>query len=281
MRIVHFLRVAGALAHARTLATAAVLGCTFMLAACGATKAPPDPTLSWAPDRLYADAREEIRAGNWANALRQLERLESRYPFGKWAQQAQLDTAYVHYRDGERALALAAVDRFLKLYPNHESLDYAYYLRGLVNFNEQQGFLANLGGQDLSERDSRAAREAFDSFKEVSTRWPQSKYADDALARMRYLKNNMAQGELHIARFYYRRGAFVASANRARSVVSNYQDVPAIEEALVLMMMAYDKLGMNDLKDDAQRVLQANFPKSALAAKGVDMNPKRRWWSFW
>jgi outer membrane protein assembly factor BamD len=246
-----------------------------------AQKAAPDPTLSWGPERLYADAREEIRSGNWANALKQLERLEARYPFGKWSQQAQIDTAYVHYRDGERALALAAIDRFLKLYPNHESLDYAFYLKGLINFNEQQGFLANLGSQDLSERDMRAAREAFDSFREITVRWPQSKYADDALARMRYLKNNMAQGELHIARFYFRRGAFVASANRAQAVVRQYQDVPVVEEALVLMMMAYDKLGLTDLKADTERVLRLNYPNSKLASKGLDLSSKRRWWAMW
>jgi outer membrane protein assembly factor BamD len=260
---------------------AVIMSLTLGLLAGCSTKDPPDPTLSWTPERLYSDAKEEIRSGNWANALRQLERLESRYPFGKWAQQAQLDTAYVHYRDGERILALAAIDRFLKLYPNHESLDYAYYLRGLINFNEQQGFLSNLGGQDLSERDLRAAREAFEAFRTVTQRFPSSKYVDDSLARMRYLKNNMAQGELHIARYYFRRGAYVAAANRSQAVIRQYQDAPAVEEALALMALSYDKLGLTDLKQDAERILKLNYPESSLLRTGLNLDPKRRWWTFW
>ena len=153
------------------------------LAACS-TADPPDPTLGWTPERLYAEAKDELGSGNWDAAIKLLQKLEARYPFGLWAQQAQLDIAWAHFKDGERAQSLAAIDRFMKLHPNHPSLDYALYLKGLVNFNEQQGLLATLGSQDLSERDQAAARESFDAFREMATRFPESKYTPDATARM-------------------------------------------------------------------------------------------------
>jgi outer membrane protein assembly factor BamD len=249
------------------------------LVACGSTDG-PDNTIGWTPEKLYSEAKDELASGNWAAAIKMLEKLEARYPFGRWAQQAQIDLAYAHYKDGERALALAAVDRFVKLHPNHPSLDYVFYLKGLINFNEQQGFFTNLGGQDLSERDLRAAREAFDSFKEVITRWPESKYTEDSTARMRYLVNSMASGEVHIARYYYLRGAYVAAANRAQSVIRQYQQTPAVEEALYLLTMAYDRLGMPDLKSDAESVLKLNFPQSEFLTEGLPQQ-NRSWWQVW
>ncbi|MFT3804132.1 MAG: outer membrane protein assembly factor BamD [Burkholderiaceae bacterium] len=252
---------------------------TAVLAACG-TGEGPDITAGWPPEKLYADARDELNSGNWQQAIKQLEKLESRYPFGKWAQQAQIDLAYANYKEGDRALALAAVDRFMKLHPNHPQLDYAYYLKGLINFNEQQGFMASLGGQDLSERDLRAARDAFDAFREVVTRWPDSRYADDAHERMRYLVNTMAQGEVKIARYYFDRAAYVAAANRAESVVKLYQQTPAVEQALYILMVSYDKLGMKDLQQDAERVFKANFPDSPLLRDGI-ARVDRKWYQFW
>ncbi len=249
------------------------------IAACGTTN-PADPTVGWPPERLYADARDEMNSGNWAQAIKQLERLEARYPFGRWAQQAQIDLAYAHYKDGERALGLASIERFMKLHPNHPALDYAYYLKGLINFNEQQGFMASLGGQDLSERDLRAAREAFDAFREVTTRWSDSKYAADSEARMRYLVNSMAAGEVHIARFYFQRGAYVAATNRAQAVVRQFPQTPATEEALYIMIQSYDRLGLPELKSDAERVMQLNFPKSTYMARGLP-DDDRRWWQVW
>lgn len=249
------------------------------LAACGTTDS-PDPTLGWSPDRLYAEAREEMASGNWEAAVRNLERLEARYPFGRWAQQAQLDTAWAHFKASERALSLAAIDRFMKLHPNHPALDYALYLKGLVNFNEQQGLLAKLGGQDLAERDQAALRESFDAFKELVTRFPDSRYASDAEARMLYLVNSMARGQVHIARYYYRRGAYVAAANRAQEVVRHYQQAPAVEEALYVLMRSYEKLGLLDLRDDAERVMRRNFPDSELLTTGW-REDDRRWWQVW
>lgn len=221
-----------------------------------------------------------MASGNWEAAVRNLERLEARYPFGRWAQQAQLDTAWAHFKANERALSLAAIDRFMKLHPNHPALDYALYLKGLVNFNEQQGLLAKLGGQDLAERDQAALRESFDAFKELVTRFPDSRYASDAEARMLYLVNSMARGQVHIARYYYRRGAYVAAANRAQEVVRHYQQAPAVEEALYVLVRSYEKLGLLDLRDDAERVMRRNFPDSELLTTGW-REDDRRWWQVW
>ncbi|MFO1195766.1 MAG: outer membrane protein assembly factor BamD [Burkholderiaceae bacterium] len=256
----------------------AVALAVLVLAACGAPEV-RDPTLGWTAEKLYADAKEEMEAGRWGTAVKQLEKIESRYPFGRWAQQAQIDIAYVHYKENDRALALAATDRFLKLYPSHPALDYVYYLRGLINFNEQQGWLASLGGQDLSERDLQAAREAFDAFKEVVARFPESRYAPDAEARMKYLVNAMASGEVHIARYYFRRGAYVAAANRAQGAIRQYPQAPAIEEALYLLMASYDKLGLDELRGDTERVLRRNFPSSRYLS--LEAAAERRWWQVW
>src|SRR5690606_10310243 len=221
-----------------------------------------DPTANWTADQLYADAKAELESGNWGAAIRALQKLESRYPFGRYAQQAQLDLAWASYKEGERAEALVAVDRFIRLHPTHDRLDYAFYLKGLINFNNREGLIARMAGQDLSERDQQASREAYESFKQVVTRFPESRYAEDAYARMKFLVNSMASGEVHIARYYYSRGAYVAAVNRAQDVVSMYRQTPAMEEALNLLIISYDQLGLAELRDDTLRVLERTFPKS-------------------
>jgi len=258
---------------------AALAALVVALAACSASD-PPDPTIGWSPDRLYAEAKDEMSMANYTRAIELLEKLESRYPFGRWAQQAQLEIAWAHYKDGERAPALAAIDRFIRLHPEHSAMDYALYLKGLINFNEQQGILAWLGSQDLAERDLQAAREAFDTFKDLVTRYPDSKYTPDAEARMSYLLNSMARGEMLIARYYLQRGAYVAAANRAQAVIRQYQQAPAVEDALAILVHAYDKLGIEDLRDDTKRVLDRNFPESQALAQ-VLADDDRRWWQVW
>jgi outer membrane protein assembly factor BamD len=252
----------------------------LVAAGCSSTPETKDPTIGWSAEKLYADAKEEMSAGRYASAIKTLEKIEARYPFGRWAQQAQIDIAYAQYKDNERALALATTDRFLKLYPNHPRLDYVYYLRGLINFNEQSGFISTLGGQDLSERDLEAARTAFDAFREIVTRFPDSVYAPDAEARMKYLVNSMASSEVHIARYYYRRGAYVAAANRAQDAIRHYRQAPALEEALFILMSSYDKLGLADLRDDTRRVLDINYPNSRFFVTGIDTR-QARWWELW
>jgi len=211
-----------------------------------------DETAGWSAQRLYGEAKDEMGLRNWEKAIKLLEQLEARYPYGRYAQQAQLDVAYAYWKSGERASAISAADRFIKLYPNHSNVDYAYYLKGLVNFNENQGLFA---------------------------RFPESKYAEDSSARMRYLVNSLAQNEVHVARYYMKRTAYVAAANRAQYVVQNYAQAPAIEEALFIMVKAYDALGMPELRDAADRVMRKNFPDSRYFAGKTGRDVP--WWKLW
>jgi outer membrane protein assembly factor BamD len=216
----------------------------------------------------------------WPKAIKYFEKLEARFPYGRFAQQAQLEIAYCHFKEGERALAVAAADRFIKLYPNHPNVDYAYYLKGLINFNDMSGFLTFLTTPDMTDRDPKSSREAFEAFKEVVTRFPESKYASDSEARMRYLVNALAQGEVHVARYYMKRTAYIAAANRAQYAIQHYPQAPATEEAMAILVKAYDALGLTDLRDAADRVMQSNFPDSAyLKAGGVKKDVP--WWRLW
>ncbi len=257
---------------------AALIG-ALLLGGCGLLPEQVDETAGWNAQRLYAEAKTSMSEAGYDRAIQMFEKLEARYPYGRYAQQAQIEVAYAYYRQGEQALALAAADRFIKLHPNHPNVDYVYYLKGLVNFNEELGLLAGLSRQDLSERDPKGAREAFDSFRELVTRFPESRYADDSRARMQYLVNSLAAHEVHVARYYYNRGAYVATINRAQTAVTNFPGAPANEEALFLLVKSYDALGMTRLRDDADRVMRANFPGSVYFAGG----PKddRPWWQLW
>jgi outer membrane protein assembly factor BamD len=239
-----------------------------------------DETKNWSASKLYYSAKEAISDGNFDKAVKLFEKLEARYPYGAYAQQSQLEVAYAYYKDNEPASAVAACERFIKLHPNHPNVDYAYYLRGLANFVEDQTFFARFGDQDMSDRDPKSAREAFDSFQQLASRFPDSKYAADAIARMKYLVNNLAANEVHVARYYYKRGAYVAAANRGKYVLEHYQHAPAVEDALAVMAKSYDKLGMNDLRDDALKVLKRNFPNSPYVAGDGPVSEKS-WWKFW
>lgn len=263
----------------KKLLNLAAIALVVLLSACGLMPEQIDETTSWSASKLYSEARGESSGGNYEKAIKYYEKLESRYPFGIYAQQAQMEIAYSHYRQAEQALALAAVDRFIKLHPNHPNVDYMYYLRGLVNFNDRVGLLQYFSQEDVTERDPKAAQEAFDSFKLLATKFPNSKYTPDALIRMKYLLNALASYEVHVANYYYRRGAYLAAANRAQQAVQKYPDAPAIEEALFVLIRSYDKLGLNDLRDDADRVFQKNFPNSAyLKGKQKKDTP---WWKIW
>jgi outer membrane protein assembly factor BamD len=256
---------------------AAVLA--LLLSGCSLLPEKVDETKDWSASKLYSEARDELSSGNYEKAVQYFEKLESRYPFGTYAQQAQMEVAYAYYRQGDQPQALAAVDRFIKLHPNHPNVDYMYYLRGLINFNDRVGFLDFLSKQDPSERDPKAAREAFDSFKQLAERFPDSKYTKDAVARLKYLVDAMAQYEVHVANYYYRRGAYLAAANRAQIAVTNYRDAPAIEEALFVMVRSYDALGLTKLRDDAERVMKKNFPNSVYFRGGPDRSGP--WWKVW
>ena len=263
----------------RSLAVIAALFLATLLSGCGLLPEVKDETVGWSANKLYTSAKEAMNDGSYETAIKYYEKLESRYPYGRFAQQAQIDMAYSYWKSAEPASALAACDRFIKLHPNHPNVDYVYYLRGLINFNEDIGLMGHISRQDMTERDPKGARESFEAFRELITRFPDSKYTPDAALRMKYLVNALAQLEVHVARYYMKRGAYVAAINRAQYAVKAYPDVPATEEALFIMVKAYDLLGMNDLRDDAERVMRKNFPNSAYYTRGLER--QEPWWKLW
>jgi outer membrane protein assembly factor BamD len=231
-------------------------------------------------EQLYADAKSDMASGAWDSAIKTLERVEGRAAGTLLAQQAQLDLAYAYWRSGERAQALAAIERFIKLNPSSPALDYALYLRGVINFNDDIGVMGSLAGQDLAERDSRASRDAYQAFKQLLTQFPESPYSEDARLRMGYILNTLADYELYVARYYFRRGAYVAAVNRAQQAVIDFEGAPATEEALYIMVLSYDRLGLETLRDDANRVFVKNFPDSKLPSEGLRRAGKA-WWHIW
>jgi outer membrane protein assembly factor BamD len=250
----------------------------LLLQACSST--PEDRTANWSPNRIYAEARDEMNAGSYDKAVPLFERLEGRAAGTPLAQQAQLEKAYAHYKAGDQAQAIATLDRFMKLHPASPAIDYALYLKGLVNFNDNLGLFAWLSRQDLSERDQKAAKESFEAFRELVTRYPESRYTPDARARMTYIVNSLAQSEVNVARYYFSRGAYVAAINRAQAALADYRDVPALEEALFLLVRSYDALGMPQLRDDSRRVLEKSYPQSEYLTRG-EKTENRRWWQLW
>jgi outer membrane protein assembly factor BamD len=257
---------------------AMALAMAALLAACASTS--EDKTASMSPNKIYADAKEEMDAGAYDKAVPLLEKLEGRAAGTPLAQQAQLEKAYAQYKANDQAQALATLDRFLKLHPASPAVDYALYLKGVVNFNDNLGIFGTLARQSLSERDQKAAKESFESFKEVATRFPDSRYTPDARARMTYIVNSLAEYEVHVARYYYSRGAYVAAINRAQAAVSDYRDVPALEEALFILMRSYDALGMTQLRDDTRRVMEKSYPASEYLSRG-SKSTQGPWWKFW
>ena len=246
-----------------------------MLSGCSST--PSDPTAAWTPEKIYQEARDEVSAGAWDRAAMMFEKLEGRAAGTPLAQQAQIEKAYAQYRATEKIQAVATLDRFLKLHPASPAVDYALYLRGLVNFNDNLGLFSFITNQDLSERDHKAAKDSFESFKELTTRFPESKYAPDARQRMTYIVNTLASYEVHVARYYYSKGAYVAAINRAQMAITDYPGVPAIKEALEILSKSYGALGMQELKADTVRVLDSNFPKAAPSQS----DKPTAWWKFW
>jgi outer membrane protein assembly factor BamD len=256
----------------------ALLAAATMLSACSSTS--EDKTANWSANKLYAEARDEVNSGAYDKAVPLFEKLEGRAAGTPLAQQAQLERAYAQYKSGDQPAALQTIDRFIKLHPASPAIDYALYLKGVVNFNDNLGMFAALSRQDLSERDQKAAKESFEAFKELVKRFPDSRYAPDAQDRMRYIVDSLAQYEVHVARYYYNRGAYVAAINRAQNAIRDYKDVPALEEALFILLRSYDALGMTQLAGDTRRVMETNYPKSQYLARGFK-KADEPWWKFW
>jgi outer membrane protein assembly factor BamD len=251
------------------------LALAVALCGCGLFPEQKDPTADMSAEQLYKTAHDTLLEGNYAKAVKLYEQLESKFPYGRFAQQAILESAYANYRLGETAPAIAACDRFIRTYPNHPNVDYAYYLKGLVYFREDQGLLGYVYELDLSEREPKSMRESFLAFRELVAKFPDSRYAQDSVERMKYLTNALAMYEVHVARYYYNRGAYIAAVNRAQASLVNFPRTPANADALDMLVKSYDKLGLAQLRDDSQQILQRTFPNYAAAT------PDKPWWKFW
>ena len=259
------------------LAYLAILLVAVSLGGCSLLPEVKDPLASLTAEQLYRQAKDAMAEGNYSKAIKLYESLEARFPYGRYAQQAILEGAYANYRVGETATAIAACDRFIRTYPNHPSVDYAYYLKGLVYFREDQGLIGYVYELDLSEREPKSMRESFNAFKELVAKFPESKYTPDSLDRMRYLANSLALYEVKVARYYYNRGAYVAAINRAQTTLISFPRTPAEEDALDLLIKSYDKLGLTQLRDDKQQILRLTFPNSEFFAE----SPRKPWWKLW
>jgi outer membrane protein assembly factor BamD len=263
-----------AFSGARRVLATLLLAAAVALSGCNLLPEVKDETASWSADRLYQSAHDALIEGNYTRSIKLFDTLEARFPYGRYAQQAILESAYANYRAGETAASVAACDRFIRTYPNHPNVDYAYYLKGLVNFREDQGLLGYVYELDLSEREPKAMRDSFNAFKELSAKFPNSRYTPDAQARMKYLTNALAMYEVKVGQYYYKRGAYIASSNRAQAALTNYPRTAAGEEALTLMSESYGKLGLPQLADDASRIRKQTFPNA-------EAPPKAPWWKFW
>lgn len=247
----------------------AIIGLFIGLLAACSTTTDVDPTTGWSAEKLYSSARSEMSSRNWSGAREKLEALEARYPFGIYAQQALIDLAYVNWKDEEPEQAVAAIDRFMQQYPNHPGADYMLYLKGLITFTPPSAFLSEFTQQDPSERDPKGLRESYEAFMQLINRYPDSRYTPDARKRAAWLVNTIAENEVHVATYYYERGAYVAAANRAQTVVTDFEGAPIVEKALYITMLSYDKLDLPELSADAKRVLDTNFPDSKYYKEGL------------
>ncbi|MGM0679549.1 MAG: outer membrane protein assembly factor BamD [Pseudomonadota bacterium] len=232
----------------------------LLLSGCSSSPEANDPTSGMTVEELYEEAHSELENKNYESAINLYERLESRFPYGPYAERAQLEIIYAYYKYGEEETAILSAERFIKLHPNHQHVDYAYYMRGLSSFRLEPSLLNRWFDQDMTERDPRPSREAFRHFSELVEKFPNSQYAEDAVARMYALRDALAEHEMHIARYYLKRGALIAAVNRAKHVVENYQQTSEVPEALGIMVRAYRQLELNDLATDTLKVLELNYP---------------------
>lgn len=265
----------------RSVTALAALALAIALGGCGLFGNKGDPQKDWNAADYYNAAKTEFDNHNWDSAIKLYEALEAKYPFGRFAQQAQLEVAYAYYKQGETASAITALEKFIKLHPNHANIDYALYLKALVNFREDLGPLTRVIPQDLADRDPKAARESFEAFKELVTRFPESRYVDDSRKRMAYLVEALSRHEINVARYYLARGAYLAAANRAQDAIIKFPNSTAHHQALDIMVEAYDRMGLTELRDDAKRVIARNYPDDPKARKPSGRTASGSWWKFW
>ena len=255
----------------------------FLAGGCSLLPEQVDKTKDWSANQLYTAAKESLDDKDYKEAIEYFEKLEARYPFGTYAQQAELEIAYAYYKYDEPDSAISAAQRFIKMNPRHPNVDYAWYIMGLTNYNRGKTLIDKVLPQDQSQRDTTIMHQAYDDFYQLVKRYPNSKYAPDSRQRLIYLRNNMAFYEMHVADYYMRRGAYIAAANRAEYVIENYERTTAVPDALVIMVRAYRKLKMDKLADDALRVLRMNYPDNPdipALAQGLDPKKKKHWYSW-
>jgi outer membrane protein assembly factor BamD len=263
-----------------TVLALALPGCETLQSIVGDSDDSEAEYKDWDADKFRREAKKAMDEGHYKRATELYEKLEARYPFGEHAAQTQLDIAYAYYKNEDYEAAVASADRFIKTNPRNPSVDYAYYLKGLVNFTRGIGFIDRFLPTDASQRNPQSAQEAYDNFAELVRRFPDSQYVPDAQQRMTALRNNIAMYEVHVARFYLRRKAYLAAANRAKQVIEQYQRTPAVPYALEVLQEAYTQLGLNDLAADAQRVYATNYPSGPPASEYHETGVISRIWDF-
>lgn len=263
----------------RFLSLSVVLVLGFLV---GCATEEKDKTAGMKPEEIYAEAKDNMRGNLYDKAISLLDKLEGRAAGTPLAQQAQLDKAYAQYKNGDRVAAIVTLERFIKLNPASPAMDYAMYLKGTINFNDDLGLMSKWFKQDLAERDQLAARESFEAYKELVTRFPQSKYAEDATLRMRHIVNLLARSEVKVAQHYFKKGAYVAAINRAQTTINDYPNIAAVEDALIILIESYDALGLTQLKDDTIRVLKQSYPDSKYFPKSApSKEDEKSWFKFW
>jgi outer membrane protein assembly factor BamD len=241
----------------RNLCTAALLAGSLFLFSCASKEEAPDDR---SEQVLYEAAAEQLDTQSYARAISNLQMLEARFPFGPYAEQAQLELIFAYYKIYDNAASIETAERFVRLHPQHPNVDYAYYMRGLANYNEGKGIIERFSSTDLTERDPGAARQSFNDFSQLVTRFPNSEYAPDARYRMIHLRNLLARYEINVANYYLRRRAFIGALNRGRFVVENFPQSPSVPDALAVMVQSYLLLELDDLANDSLTVLRDNYP---------------------
>ena len=226
-----------------------------------------DPTVGLSASQLYAQGKEFLDAADFNNAIKLFEILEARYPFGKYSTQAMLDISYAYYASNQKDEAIVEINRFIRLYPNHPNVSYAYYLRALSNFDKDANVISRFFGHDPSRYDVTDLKNSFNDFSTIVNRFPESKYADDSVNRLRYIKNQIARNELYIAKYYDKRSANVAAIERIKFMLENYGGTPSSEEGLIILVKNYNELKLYDLAYDSARVLKKNYPDYQIIKK--------------
>jgi outer membrane protein assembly factor BamD len=267
---------------ARSVTALAALALALVLGGCSLFGKVMDPRKDWQAADYYKAAKTEFDAENWDASIKIYDQLEAKFPFGRFAQQAALESAYAYYKTNDTAQCVSTLDKFIKAHPNHPNVDYALYLKALANFKEDLGPLSRMISQDLADRDPKAARESFEGFKDLVARFPDSRYVEDSRERMAYLVEALARHEVNVAKYYLQRRAYLAAANRAQETIARFPNSPTRRDALDVMIEAYDRMEMTELRDDAKKVLAKNYPSDPLAEAGK--NRQRTWykpWTYW